>query len=73
MIAEDEITAAIKLLVNKGFVVKCNKKYVKHTYSIEENIKKEFHEKYKEFGFKTVREAMNDALSTWLDKYNEKA
>lgn len=43
--------------------------YVKHSYEIDQELHQRFHEMYPVLGFKKVKEAINDAISSWCDSH----
>ena len=63
-----ELKRAMELLAKHGIETAPSKKnYIKHSYEVEENLHKEFHEMYPILGFKHVKTAINDAIRMWCD------
>ncbi len=44
------------------------KQYVKHSYEIDQDLHRRFHDMYPVLGFKKVKDAINDAIATWCDQ-----
>jgi hypothetical protein len=66
---DPELLRALALLAEKGIALAEPKtRYIKHSYEVEESLHKTFHEMYSILGFKSVKTAINDALSRWCNE-----
>ncbi len=66
---DPELLRALALIAEKGIALAEPKtRYIKHSYEVEESLHKTFHEMYSILGFKSVKAAINDALSRWCDE-----
>lgn len=69
---ELELKRALELLAKKGILIAEPKKiWIKHSYEVEENAFERFHAMYSELGYKTVRDAITEALSDWCQKHHD--
>lgn len=66
LVENPELRLALEILARNGIeVAEPKKKYVKHSYEIEEAVHTEFHQMYAVLGFKHVKTAINDAIKLW--------
>lgn len=59
--------AALAFLKKRGYVVKREAKYLKHTFEVEESVYQAFRSCQEALGLK-VKDAINIALTEWLER-----
>jgi hypothetical protein len=66
----EELRKLMLQLTQNGLEIAGPKRtYIKHSYEIDQELHQRFHEMHPVLGFKKVKDAINDAISSWCDSH----